>query len=122
MSRYLTAGLLLLLAAAVLVGCRKSPAPEAQTVPAGTTSQETSAPPQTVLETVSAGGQLIASAKTREEAQAIADQYGITLVDWGYGVAKFYTDEDPREVIRRGQEKGWPELYPNNTVQAFGEK
>ena len=121
MSRYLTAGVLLFLAA-VLTGCRKSPAPEAQTVPAGMTSQETSAPPQTAPDTVRADGQLIASAQTREEAQAIAAQYGIVLVDWGYGVAKFYTDEDPGQVIRRGQENGWPELYLNRTVQAFEEK
>ena len=121
MSRYLTAGLLLL-AAAVLVGCGKSTAPEEQTAPTGTAVQETSVTLQTAPDTVRADGQLIASAETREEAQAIADQYGITLVDWGYGGAKFYTVEDPREVIRRGQEKGWPELYPNNTVQAFGEK
>ena len=65
---------------------------------------------------------MIASAQTREEAQAIADQYGIVLVDWAYGVAKFSTDEDPGQVIRRGQENGWPELYLNRTVQAFEEK
>ena len=117
MSRYLAAGLLLLLAAGAFAGCRKRAVQAEPAVPAETIRQETTA--QAVPGTVDPQGQLIAAAQTREEARAIADQYGITLVDWGYGVAKFHTDEDPREVIRRGQENGWPELSLNRTVQAF---
>lgn len=118
MSRYLAVGLLLLLAAGTFAGCRKhTPREGAQTVPAGTLGQETSA--QTLPCAVDPQGQLMASAQTQEEAQSIADLYGITLVDWGYGVARFYTDEDPQLVIRRGQENGWPELCLNRTVRAF---
>ena len=119
MSRYLAVGLLLLLAAGTFAGCRKhTPREGAQTVPAGTLGQETSA--QTLPCAVDPQGQLMASAQTQEEAQSIADLYGITLVDWGYGVATYRTDEDPREVIRRGQENAWPELSLNYIQQAFG--
>ena len=56
---------------------------------------------------------LICSAESEEEAKQIADQYGIQLVEFSYGVASFYTEEDPAEVIRRGLEVGWTELSLN---------
>ena len=62
---------------------------------------------------------LIGAAETREEAEKIADLYGITLVDFSHGAALYHTDEDPREVIRRGQENGWPELTLNYVAQPF---
>lgn len=58
---------------------------------------------------------LICAAETRAEAEAIAAQYGIELVSFDYGVASFYTQEDPRAVIERGLENGWPELELNRT-------
>ena len=56
---------------------------------------------------------LIAAAQTWEEAEEIGALYGITLVDFSHGVALYHTEEDPRDVIRRGQENGWPELTLN---------
>lgn len=56
---------------------------------------------------------LICSAESEEEAKQIAEQYGIQLVEFSYGVASFYTEEDPAEVIRRGLEVGWTELSLN---------
>ena len=56
---------------------------------------------------------LMCSAESREEAEAIAEQYDITLVNFSHGVATFYTEEKPVEVIQRGIEKGWPELSLN---------
>lgn len=121
MSRYLTVGLLLLLAAMAFAGCRKNV--EADTIPSQTTPPQVTLPetwtPQPTLDAVSPHAQLICAAQSQEEAQSIADLYGIALVDWGYGVASFYTEEDPREVIRRGQEKGWAELSLNRIQKAF---
>lgn len=56
---------------------------------------------------------LICSAASQEEAEAIAAQYGISLVEFSYGIASFYTDEDPQAVIQRGIEQGWTELSMN---------
>ena len=60
---------------------------------------------------------LMCSAETQEEAEAIAGQYGIELVEFSYGVATFFTEEDPREVIQRGIDNGWPELSLNRVSQ-----
>ena len=68
---------------------------------------------------VSQEGQLMAMAQTLEDAQALAELYGIELVDFSYQIAMFRTQENPWEVIRRGQENGWPELSINYTAQAF---
>lgn len=121
MNKYLITGLLLL-AAGILAGCRSGKPAEtapAETKPVETAAPETSASVETLPDAVSQEGQLVAAAQSQEEAQSIAELYGIRLVDWGYGVAKFYTDEDPREVIRRGQENGWPELDLNHIQKAF---
>ena len=56
---------------------------------------------------------LICTAESREEAEAVAGQYGITLVEYSYGVATFYTEENPNAVIQRGIEQGWTELSLN---------
>lgn len=66
---------------------------------------------------VSDEGQLIAKAESQEEAQAIAELYGITLVEFKRNLALFYTEEDPRAVIQRGQENGWPELTLNHVAK-----
>ena len=62
---------------------------------------------------VSEEGQLMGFAESQEDAEALAELYGITLVEYQNGLALFHTDEDPKEVIRRGQEKGWQELSLN---------
>ncbi|MBR5420065.1 MAG: hypothetical protein IK115_02835 [Lachnospiraceae bacterium] len=61
------------------------------------------------------GRELIALTDSEEEAQLIADQYGITLVVYAQGVATFHTEEDPQEVIKRGEENDLPKLYLNTT-------
>ena len=56
---------------------------------------------------------LVADAGTEKEAQKIAEQYGITLVSYGNGIATYQTDEDPYEVIARGEKNGYPQLSIN---------
>lgn len=118
MGKYWTVGLMLLLAAAVLTGCAHRAAVETTTVSTETTVPEQTQPTQD-LQTE---GQLMAKAPTREEAQALAEQYGITLLRWHHGIAVFYTEEDPAAVIRRGQEKGWQALSVNHAMGLNGEK
>lgn len=60
-----------------------------------------------------AGNQLMSLTETEEEAKAIAQQYGIELVSFSDGVATYKTDEDPNEVIARGQKNGYPQIYLN---------
>ena len=64
-------------------------------------------------------GELICSANSLEEAQKIADLYGITLDRYNYGVAVFVTDRDLMEVIREGKKNGWPALELNQIMHAF---
>ena len=126
MGRYLAAGLLLLLAAGIFTGCRKSAAPE--TRPPGTAPTETkvhetvpaiSTPGQTEPAPTGQFGQLMASAENLEEAQKLAELYGIRLVDFFDRVAVFHTDEDPDAVILRGERNGWPRLYRNGVSRVF---
>lgn len=65
---------------------------------------------------VAEGRELMCLADSREEAQAIADSYGITLVDFSYGVAVFTTQESPSSVIARGEAQGLHPLSPNQIV------
>lgn len=57
--------------------------------------------------------QLTALADTLEEAQEIADLYGIELESYSYGVAAYKTDKNISELINMGLEKGYPTLAPN---------
>jgi len=66
---------------------------------------------------ITEGKELVALAETEEEAKAIAEQYGIELVEFSYGVATFHTEEDPRDVIARGEENGWPTLSLNGQAE-----
>ena len=59
------------------------------------------------------GEELMCLADSEAEAQKIAEQYGISLVLFNYGVATFHTEEDPSVVIQRGIDNGWPELSLN---------
>ncbi len=65
------------------------------------------------------GMELICLADEKEQAEDIADKYGIELVRFENGVASFHTDEDPQKVIDRGKEKGWPELSINGHNQLY---
>lgn len=70
------------------------------------------------LETETAGGRLVCSAETEEQAQAIAELYGIELVDYQHGLALYLTEEDPYTVIKRGRDQGWPELSLDHMASA----
>lgn len=87
------------LACLMLCACEKTELPPADSTPQLIQYSETEP--------------LVCPAETLEEAEAIAEQYGIELVDFSYGVASFYTEEDPRELIQRGIDNGWPELSLN---------
>ncbi|MBD5503169.1 MAG: hypothetical protein HDR09_05280 [Lachnospiraceae bacterium] len=56
---------------------------------------------------------LIAVVATQKEAEEIAEQYGIILVSYENGIAVYQTEEDPYDVIARGQENGYHELSVN---------
>lgn len=126
MGKWITTVLLCLLAAAAFGGCRKSV--PAQTVPVTpapveTTPIETGTVPPTQpshgeTEPVT-GGQLIATVETREEAEELAELYGIELVRYAYKIAEYHTEEDPGVVIRRGIDNGWPRLERNGIMKAF---
>lgn len=60
-----------------------------------------------------ADNSLMSEAETEEKAREIAEQYGIELVSFENGIALYYTEEDPFEVIARGQENGYAQLSVN---------
>ncbi len=60
-----------------------------------------------------AENQLMALADTEEQAKEIAAQYGIEFVSFENGLALYHTEEDPFEVITRGQENGYPQISVN---------
>lgn len=64
---------------------------------------------------------LVALVDTQEEAEEIAEQYGITLTSYENGVAVYHTEEDPYNVIARGQENGYHELSVNLTRRLVNE-
>lgn len=109
----------LLMAALLLCGCSKEPevdysqkfdsAPDITETVGGALDVEQTRP-------VAEDGQLYAVIASQEEAEAIAEQYGITLVRCGAHVAVFYTEEDPEAVIQRGLDNGWPELSLNDVL------
>ena len=131
LKRILAAGLLALL----LGGCTPSPAPDKEpgpekvppavsaTEPAPSPSPQITGQPAEKegadMPEYSKTAPLMAEADTEEAARELAELYGISLVDYRYGLATFATDEDPREVIRRGQENGWPELTLNRVSRPF---
>lgn len=59
---------------------------------------------------------LTALADTQEEAEKIADLYGIELKAYSYGVATYVTDKDPEAVIAEGIEKGYPTLVVDQKI------
>lgn len=58
-------------------------------------------------------GELFTLTDSREEAEELAELYGITLKSFESGVAVFTTCEDLDTVIRRGEENGWQPLEKN---------
>lgn len=60
-----------------------------------------------------ADNSLMSEAETEEKAREIAEQYGIEFVSFENGIALYHTEEDPFEVIARGQENGYAQLSVN---------
>ena len=103
------------LAAAILILCAAcsggNPPPSAPSnTPSlsGTQTEHTEHPTE--------GEELLALTDTREEAEAIAAQYGIELVSWEQKVAVFHTDQDPYTVIEEGKRNDWPPLEINAVI------
>ncbi len=112
--------LLCTLVLAVVFGCACGRAQSAKPTAAPTVTQApVEKPTPTPIGQVTEGKELVASVETEEEAKAIAEQYGMELVEFSYGVATFHTEEDPKDVIARGEENGWPTLSLNREVNAY---
>ena len=101
----------LLLGALLLSGCGETAA-QTEPLPAASASV-----PQTAE--YAEGEELFTMTDTKEEAEQLAELYGIELVEWNSGVASFHTEEDPSAVIDRGKEKGWPLLEINYEAELF---
>ncbi|MEZ3505609.1 MAG: hypothetical protein K1W10_01355 [Lachnospiraceae bacterium] len=56
---------------------------------------------------------LMALTETQEQAQKIAELYGIKMVSFEDGIAVYDTDQDPYDVIAEGEKKGYPILSIN---------
>ena len=63
------------------------------------------------------GEELFCICRSQEEAEEIAESYGIELVRWSDNVAVFHTEEDPGAIIRYGQENGLVPLSLNRRVK-----
>lgn len=73
-------------------------------------------------EEVSDSSQLTALTDSLEEAQEIADLYGIELDSYSYGVAVYHTDKDISEVIQLGLDNDYPTLAPDTKVYLHTEQ
>ena len=62
---------------------------------------------------IAKGRELFCTASSEKEGRDIAAVYGITFVDYTYGVATFTTSEDPAAVVNRGKANGWVTLEIN---------
>lgn len=69
----------------------------------------------------SATTELIAMTDTREEAEEIAELYGIELSSYSYGVATYTTDKNALELMALGEENGYPALTPNYENELYTE-
>ena len=65
--------------------------------------------------------ELVALAETREEAEQIAELYGIELSTYSYGVATYITDKNLKELMKLGEENDYPTLTPNYEVELHDE-
>ncbi len=74
-------------------------------------------PQHETVENYVEGAELLCIVESEDEAKEIADMYGIELVDYKVGVATFHTEEDPRAVVERGIENGYPGISINGIGQ-----
>ena len=69
-----------------------------------------------IMSQVKKGEELLAQVETEEEAEALAEQYGITLVRFRNGIATYHCEGNPIEVIQLGHENGWTLLVLNRVT------
>ncbi len=104
----------LMASAFVATGCGSGAAP----APAGNTAPGPVEIEASYSEDYVEGQELLCLCDSQEEAESIAEMYGIELVEFSYGVATFHA-EKPREVIAMGKEKGYPLLEINGMMQTY---
>lgn len=68
-----------------------------------------------------AAAELVALADTLEEAEEIAELYGIELSTYSYGVATYTTDKNTAELMELGEKNGYPALTPNYENELYTE-
>lgn len=102
-ARLLTGVIIMMLSFSVLTGC-STDRPTTDTA---------------VTEDYVEGKELMCLVDSKEEAEKIAKQYGIVLVEYSYGVATFHTEDDPNSVIELGKQLGYTELSLNGTVHTY---
>lgn len=56
---------------------------------------------------------MLALADSEDEAKKIAELYGITFVDFSYGVATYETTKNPRELMEFGEKNNYPPISVN---------
>lgn len=66
--------------------------------------------------------ELTALADTREEAEEIAELYGIELSSYSYGVATYTTNKNLQELMELGTENNYPALTPNYEQELYTEQ
>ena len=109
-----------LLGSLLLTGCRAGQKAEPLQPPARPAPTAAVSPRPATVEPVS-GAELLCLVKDEAEAKAIAEQYGIELVRFRYGLASFHTEEDPYAVQQKGKQNGWPELSINHRADPYAE-
>ena len=62
---------------------------------------------------------VVAIAQTMEEAEEIAKLYGMELESFSYKTAVYKTNKDPQELIRMGEERGYPLIAEERTDVAY---
>ena len=66
--------------------------------------------------------ELTALADNQEEAEEIAELYGIELSSYSYGVATYTTEKNPQELIELGIENEYPALIQNYEQELYMEQ
>lgn len=64
---------------------------------------------------------LMALTDSEESAREIAEQYGITFLSFEEGIAFYDTEEELAQVVRRGEENGYPAVYINYARELYEE-
>lgn len=78
-------------------------------------------PSETMQEENFVSDELIGTADSEEQAKQTARLYGIELVEYLDGIALYRTQEDPRDIIKLGEENGYPPLALNY-LRSTGDK